>query len=59
MDTITHISIKPIILGSNGTIKNILLVKTQSPKGNKYEFKFGIHTERELHVFKKVIEVHK
>lgn len=37
----------------------MLIVKTQSPGGSKYEFKFSIFTDKELDVFKKAIDVFK
>ncbi len=32
----------------NSTSKHILVVKTQSPGGSKYEFKFSIFTDKEI-----------
>jgi hypothetical protein len=39
--------------------KTMLIVKTQSPGGSKYEFKFSIFSEVETYVFKKAIELFK
>jgi len=45
LDTINNVYIKPVMSGGTQT-KNIMIVKTQSPRGSKYEFKFSIFTEK-------------
>ncbi len=55
LDTINHIAIKPIITGGSIATKYMLLIKTQSPKGSKYEFKFNLYSDKDVHVFNKAI----
>ncbi len=47
IDTINNIYIKPAA-NINSNYKQILVVKTQSPGGSKYEFKFSIFTDKEI-----------
>lgn len=54
LDTINNVYMKPTVQS-----KTMLIVKTQSPGGSKYEFKFSIFSEVETYVFKKAIELFK
>ncbi len=58
IDTINSIYIKPAA-NLNSNYKQVLVVKTQSPGGSKYEFKFSIFSDKEIEIFKKAIDVFK
>lgn len=59
LDTLNNISIKSVPLSGYSELKHILTLKSLSPAGTKYEFKFTGYSDHEERIFKKVEDVFK